>query len=123
MRDLFFAKEADPSCDLFEILTDEHDKHLYRLTEKRASRPLRLQLDEHEILLLKSPWKGDPDLWRAWNGTHAMLMRLFRQRCSQGSDGEVGGIPEDFSIEYAFLGITWVRKEDGDLNVTQTLKH
>lgn len=108
-HDLFYAQQVDPSYDIPESFVDEEDRVAYEQVKKHLGRKA-FELAEHDIPLLDSPWKGDPDLWLAWNRHHRFLMKQFQQRYDQGPDG-----PEDLAPRYALQGITWTFDDDGKL--------
>ncbi|KAK8035505.1 hypothetical protein PG993_010500 [Apiospora rasikravindrae] len=109
-EDLFYAQQIDPSQDLLASL-DADDRAICRKIQQRPG-PQAFPLAEHPVPLLGT-WIGDPRLWRDLTKPERVLLKLFRQRCEELSDGDAVDDGE-LEAQYAGMGITWYHDDDDD---------
>ncbi|KAK8066869.1 hypothetical protein PG997_013616 [Apiospora hydei] len=114
-RDLFYAKEVDPSLNLRADLADELDRAVYDDIQQRPG-PQGFELTKWSIPLLGT-WTGDPHLFTVWRRSHQIMMKMFRQRVDEGPDGEAGGEPQNLAPLYAQLKIDWEQNYEGKMKV------
>ncbi|KAK8135528.1 glucose receptor git3 protein [Apiospora sp. TS-2023a] len=114
---LFYAKEAHPSVDLLECLTNNHDKDAYHLIQNQPG-PQAYVLAEHRIPLVGT-WRGAPAVWTSWHPVSRLMMQLFRQRYHEGPHGKGYRFPSPMELapKYAHYGIEWTHEDDGSMTV------
>ncbi|KAK8001653.1 hypothetical protein PG991_013875 [Apiospora marii] len=110
-KDLFYAHQVALSPDLLATL-DGDERAICRMIQERPG-PQTFPVVEHSVPLLGT-WRGDPRLWRDLSHTERVLVKLFRQRCNELSDGDTMDYDE-LERQYTALGITWQHGGYGDL--------
>lgn len=110
-KDLFYAQQVDPQHDLLATLDDD-DRAVCHMIQERPG-PQAFRVAEHSVPLL-GIWRGDPRVWGDMSQTEHVLMKLFRQRCDELSDGDTEDY-EELERQYTDLGITWHHNDDGGL--------
>ncbi|KAK7965869.1 uncharacterized protein PG986_000146 [Apiospora aurea] len=114
-RDLFYAKEVDPSLNLRADLADKLDRAVYDDIQQRPG-PQGFELTKWSIPLLGT-WTGDPHLFTVWRRSHQIMMQMFRQRFSEGPDGEASGESQNLAPLYDGLNIDWEHNYKGKMKV------
>ncbi|KAK7966370.1 uncharacterized protein PG986_000647 [Apiospora aurea] len=112
-ENLFYAEQIDPSRDLLAGL-DADDQAICRKIQKRPG-PQAFPLAEHPVPLLDN-WVGDPRIWEEYTEPERVLLKLFRQRCEELSDGDAVD-ERELEAQYARKGITWYYDEDFGLSL------
>lgn len=102
-KNLFYAKEVDPSYDILEHL-DEDD---IAISHKIQSPPP----EGFELLGRKIPlmdvWRGDPDIWGQWCDKGLPRMKKLLEQRHIADSGAEPESRDDLAARYSVVGVTW----------------
>ncbi|KAK7955138.1 hypothetical protein PG988_015832 [Apiospora saccharicola] len=102
-KNLFYAKEIDPSYDILAQL-DEGDRAICR--QIQSPPPEGFEVLERKIPLMDD-WRGDPDMWTEWcRKSSPWMKKLLEQRHIVDSGTEPES-QDDLAARYSAVGVTW----------------
>lgn len=108
-KNLFYAREVDPSYDILEHL-DEDGKAMCGKIQPPP--PEGFELVERKIPLMED-WRGDPEVWNEWCRKGSPRMKkLFEQRHVVDSGAEPES-RDDLRAQYSAVGVTWDNADPG----------